>query len=167
MLPYQQFTIITDLTPDQVHKRLMEVVEPPNNRWPRSQKPNKPYQGQIGEHSFKVHRVISSRNSFLPMIQGRIQAQDGGGSQIQIKMSPSLFVVVFMWIWLSSVGQGALLFLAAMFAENFDPIFLVPVGMFLFGIALPLVGFVPEAKRSKKFFIELFQDPKKVQPPEI
>ncbi|MCT7958581.1 hypothetical protein [Laspinema palackyanum] len=157
MFPSQRFTITTYLSPDDVQKKLMRVVEPPPQgiqfQWKRSEKP---YQGQIGEHSFKISRIISYRNSFLPQIEGRIQPH-GRGSQIEIKMKLHPAVMIFMCVWLGIVGQGVLMFLAVLFQEEFDPLFLIPVGMLIFGLALPWVGFLPEAKGSKQFLIELFQ----------
>ncbi|MBO0350408.1 hypothetical protein J0895_15145 [Phormidium pseudopriestleyi FRX01] len=157
MFPKQKFTITTYLSPDDVQKKLIEVVEPPPTRiqfqWKRS---DKLYRGQIGEHSFKIARIIYYRNSFLPQIEGRINAH-GRGSQIEIEMKLHRFVLIFICVWLSMVGQFVLMALMVLFQEEFEPAFLVPVGMFIFGLALPWIGFIPEAKGSKKFLLELFQ----------
>ena len=157
MFPSQRFTITTYLSPDDVQKKLIAVVDPPPQgiqfQWKRSEKP---YKGQIGEHSFLISRSISYRNSFLPQIEGRIHAQ-GRGSQIEIEMKLHPIVLIFMCVWLSMVGQFALMFLWVLFQEEFDPFFLMPVGMFLFGLLLPFIGFLPEAQGSKKFLMELFQ----------
>lgn len=157
MFPTQRFTITTYLSPDEVQKKLIEVADPPPTgiqfQWKRSEKP---YRGQIGEHSFKISRIIYYRNSFLPQIEGRIKAH-GRGSQIEIEMKLHIAVIIFMCVWLSMVGQFVLLFLVVLFQEDFEPAFLIPVGMFIFGLALPWSGFLPEAKGSKKFLMELFQ----------
>ncbi|MCT7982521.1 hypothetical protein NG796_04365 [Laspinema sp. A4] len=157
MFPSQRFTITTYLSPDDVEKKLIAVVDPPPQgiqfQWKRSEKP---YRGQLGEHSFKISRIISYRNSFLPQIEGRIQPH-GKGSQIEIEMKLHPIVIIFMCVWLSLVGQFALMFLVVLFKEEFEPAFLIPVGMFIFGLVLPLIGFLPEAKGSKQFLRELFQ----------
>jgi hypothetical protein len=157
MFPSQRFTITTYLSPDDVQKKLIAVVEPPPQgiqfQWKRSEKP---YRGQIGEHSFKISRIISYRNSFLPQIEGRIQAH-GRGSQIDIEMKLHIAVIIFMCFWLGTIGQVALLSLFTLFQDDFEPAFLIPLGMVIFGIALPWVGFLPQANASKIFLIELFQ----------
>ncbi|MCT7970878.1 hypothetical protein [Laspinema olomoucense] len=146
----------TYLSPHEVQEKLIAVVEPPPQWVPvRWKRPEKPYQGQIGEHSFKISRIISYRNSFLPQIEGRIHAQ-AKGSKIEIQMKLHRAVLIFMCVWLGIVGQAALMFLAVLF-EEFHPLFLMPVGMFIFGLVLPLIGFIPEAKKSKQFLMELFQ----------
>ncbi|AFY82768.1 hypothetical protein [Oscillatoria acuminata] len=157
MFPSQRFTITTYLSPDAVQKRLMEVVEPPLTGIQFQRKrSDKLYRGQIGEHSFKIARIIYYRNSFLPQIEGRIKAH-GRGSQIDIEMKLHTVVIIFMGVWLSIIGQVALLSLFALFQEDFEPAFLMPVGMVIFGLALPWIGFLPQAKGSKQFLMELFQ----------
>ncbi len=156
MLPYQRFTITTLFSPEDVCKKLTEIVEPPQPLRLGRKKSEKLYQGQIGEHSFQISRIIHYRNSFLPIIEGRIQPQRRG-SQIEIQMKLNPVVLIFMLAWLAIVGQAALLFLVVLFQEEFDPMFLIPVGMFVYGLILPLIGFFPEAQKSKKFLIEFFQ----------
>ncbi|HEY9838440.1 MAG TPA: hypothetical protein V6D27_16265, partial [Vampirovibrionales bacterium] len=121
MFPSQRFTITTYLSPDEVQKKLIQVVDPPPQGIQfQRQRSEKPYQGQIGEHSFKISRIISYRNSFLPQIEGRIQPH-GRGSQIKIEMKLHPIVIIFMCVWLSMVGQFALMFLVVLFQEEFDP----------------------------------------------
>ncbi|WP_254568061.1 hypothetical protein [Oscillatoria sp. HE19RPO] len=157
MFPSQRFTITTYLSPEDVQKKLVAVVEPPPQgiqfQWKRS---DKLYRGKIGEHSFKIAKIIYHRNSFLPQIEGRIKAH-GRGSQIEIEMKLHIAAIIFMCVWLSTIGQVALLSLFALFQDDFEPAFLIPLGMVIFGIALPWVGFLPQAKASKDFLIELFQ----------
>ncbi|NER36720.1 MAG: hypothetical protein F6J93_22510 [Oscillatoria sp. SIO1A7] len=153
----QRFTIHTSLSPAEVRAKLAEVVEPRKTlRW-RWSKSEKPYEGEIGEHSFKISRIINYRNSFLPQIAGRIQP-NGAGSEVEITMNLKGLVIGFMLFWLGMVLQFGILFLAAMISEGkFEPAGLIPVGMFVFGCFMPFVGFVPEAKKSKQFLTELLE----------
>ncbi|MBK4732957.1 hypothetical protein JJD41_24270 [Oxynema sp. CENA135] len=167
MFPHEQFTIVTALDPDAVRQRLSTVVEPPKTfRW-RWGNPDKPYQGEIGDRSFKISRIIHYRNSFLPIIDGRIEPNENG-SKISINMKLHPFVMIFMLVWLSMVGQVPAIFLMgilfALFTDQKEPIpldlesylfLLIPLGMFVFGCGLPLIGFWPEARKSKTFLIDL------------
>lgn len=55
------------------------------------------------------------------------------------------FTAIFMLVWLSVVGS------AATQAGPRDSAFqFVPLGMFIFGVALTLGGFVPEAIKAKR-----------------
>lgn len=115
----------------------------------------KPYQGEIGENSFRISPILRSRNSFVPIITGRIQGDDGG-SQIDIQMKMHPFVLFFMLVWLGMVGVVCLGILAEMVSlQRFEPGFFIPFGMFAFGCLLPFIGFKPEANRSKQFLIDL------------
>lgn len=157
MFPSQRFTITTYLSPDEVQKKLIEVVDPPLTGIQFQRKrSDKLYRGQIGEHSFKIAKIIYYRNSFLPQIEGRIKAH-GRGSQIDIEMKLHIAVIIFMCVWLSTIGQVAFLSLFALFQDDFEPAFLIPLGMVIFGIAFPWIGFLPQAKGDKKLLIELFQ----------
>lgn len=157
MLTLEKFTIHSSLSTDRVREKLLEVVEPRKTwRWNR-RNPDKPYEGEVGDHSFEMMRIINYRNSFLPVIKGRITPEPMG-SKIEIEMSLHPVVFVFMLIWLGMVGQFGVLFLIASIAEGkFEPAALIPVGMFIFGCLLPLIGFKPEAARSKKFFQQLLE----------
>lgn len=157
MFPIQRFTIHSSLSTELVREKLLEVVEPRKTfRW-KSGNPEKPYQGEVGEHSFEINRIINYRNSFLPMIKGRI-TPEAMGSKIEVEMSLHPVVFVFMLVWLGMVGQFAVLFLIASIAEGtFEPAALIPVGMFIFGCLLPPIGFKPEAGRSKKFLQQLLE----------
>lgn len=155
MFPYEKFTINTSLHPEIVRQKLLAVVEPRKAiRW-KINNYEKPYEGEVGDHSFEINRIINYRNSFLPIIKGKIYPE-GMGSKIDIKMAMHPFVVVFMSIWLWLVGSTWILSAIATIAERkLESRILVLSGMLLFGLLLPLIGFKPEANDSKKFLIDL------------
>lgn len=155
MFPYENFTINTSLHPEIVRQKLLAVVEPRKAiRW-NINNYGKPYEGEVGDHSFEINRIINYRNSFLPIIKGRIYPE-GMGSKIDIKMAMHPFVIVFMSIWLGIVGNIWILAAIATIAEGkFESSILAASGMLLVGLLLPLIGFKPEASSSKQFLIDL------------
>ena len=50
----------------------------------------KPYQGGVTPAEFKIARVINYRNSFLPMVIGRIRSEPVG-SVVEVILRPHLF----------------------------------------------------------------------------
>ncbi len=158
MIPLEKFTIHSSRNPDRVRETLLTVVEPRKIwRWYFTN-PDKPYQGEIGDRAFQIVRIINYRNSFLPLINGRI-TPEGTGSQIEISMSLHPVVFIFMLVWLGMVGNIGILFLIAALSEGtFEPAALVPLGMFLFVCLLVFVGFKPEAAKAKKFLRELLEN---------
>ena len=159
LFPVERLTIETALTPQEVHQRLADVVEP-KRAWRGLSRDHKPYEGQVHDEHFEVTRIIHYRNSFLPVIKGAIQAENGG-SKINIVMQPHAVVTAFMIIWFLLVALFFLLILgAALLNEPSGAqswwIALIPVGMLLFGHLLITFGFRFEADKAKTFFQQLF-----------
>jgi hypothetical protein len=160
-LPFDNFTITTNLNPEQVSEKLSNVIEPPKrfrNSGIWAKPPSKLYEGKISGYNFRINKIINYRNSFLPIIEGRI-CPDIIGCQIKIKMQLHMTVMIFMLFWLGNLLPTALSFIVAMIADNtINPLMgLAPLGMCLFAYILCMSGFNWEAKNAKKFFYELFQ----------
>jgi hypothetical protein len=100
-----------------------------------------PFIGTVQDNSFKVRRDIRYRNSFLPMIWGRLISIPTG-TRVRVTMSLHPLVAVFMLVWLGFVGRGALV------DRSGPPILLW--GMFAFGVVLIAVGFIPEVITAKR-----------------
>jgi hypothetical protein len=109
--------------------------------WRRDQAPGPPLIGSVEGDSFKLQRAILYRNSFLPIIRGRIVPIEVG-TRIKVTMHLHPFVALFMTFWLGAVGYA----LIAASSTSRLPLAL----MFLFGIVLIAGGFVPEALRAKR-----------------
>lgn len=158
-LPFDNFTITTNLNPEQVSEKLSNVIEPPkrfrsSGIW--SKPPSKPYEGRISGYNFRINKIINYRNSFLPIIEGRI-CPDIIGCQIKIKMQLHITVIIFLAFWLGNLFFVALSFIIAMIADTrIHPVMgLAPLGMCIFVYFLCMSGFNWEAKKAKKFFYEL------------
>ena len=94
------------------------------------------FNGEILEESFKIQRNINYRNSFLPVIIGKIKETENG-SEISIKMRLNHFVKGFMTFWFSFV----ILFCLMMPFKKFDfPDSLIPYLMLVFGIQLVTIS---------------------------
>ncbi|OCR02239.1 hypothetical protein BCD67_10840 [Oscillatoriales cyanobacterium USR001] len=155
MFPYEKFTINSFLNPHLVRQKLLDVVEPPKAiRWGFRQS-EKPYEGEIGEHSFMITRIINYRNSFLPVIKGKI-SPEGMGSKIEIEMKLHTFVFVFILFWLGMVGNICIFSLISIIYEkNFSSGTIIPFLMFIFVFLLTSIAFKTEANIAKKFLIDL------------
>jgi hypothetical protein len=106
-----------------------------------------PFIGSVEGSTFHLRRDIRYRNSFLPQVRGRVEAMVGG-SRIFVTMHLHPVVGVFMLIWLGGVGFGALAVLASAHVGAGPT--LIPFGMLVFGIALTLGGFYPEAFKARR-----------------
>lgn len=142
ILPYEKYNLRTKLSQEEILKRMTV---------------NTLYKGTGGGNEFKVQRVITYRNSFLPQIKGQITA-DSRGSDILITMRLHLFVIVFMCFWLAFVSLFCVLLVTVVDTSEAPNIFqAIPFIMIIFGVALLIVPFKIESKRSKKDLLSILE----------
>lgn len=159
-LPFENTTITTHLNQEQVRHRLSNIIEPPTmlaNYGLFGKPSTKPFQGIVSGNNFQIERNINYRNSFLPIIEGKISSENPG-SKLIIKMRLHIAVIIFMLWWLGSILPILLLFLVAILSGNqIDlKIILVPLGMCVFAYLLCMIPFNIEAKQSKVLLEKLF-----------
>jgi len=158
ILPYRKLILHTRLTPQQCIELLKAgttIADPECLRW-REPK-NTPFLGFIFCDTFKIRRVIDYRNSFLPVINGRIQPI-AMGTEIAMTLKPVPLVIAFMCIWF---GILLTMFLAALvngLMQGTIPqaILVMPI-MLLVGGSIMYFGFDAEYKNAKKALIAIFK----------
>ncbi len=114
------------------------------------EKPDPPFVGTVQNDSFRLQRNIAHRNSFLPLLYGRISPTPGG-TRINVTMSMQPLVFVFMLCWLAMAGYGALT------TRSTDRAILW--AMFAFGLLLAVAGFFPEVDRAKTLLSTVILSP--------
>ncbi|OCQ99879.1 hypothetical protein BCD64_01990 [Nostoc sp. MBR 210] len=97
ILPYDSFTITVPEPLPIVVQRLSANIEPPKAF--RFSRQHTLYQGTISDDGFQISRIIHYRNSFLPMIRGRFEAQPRQ-TLVHIQISVHTFVMAFLGLWL-------------------------------------------------------------------
>ena len=154
-LPFEELTINTELSPDEVKRRLSGVVEPPGGSGVESAG-GKPYQGRVEGDTFKVRRVIGYRNMFLPVVKGVIRPE-ADGSSIRLKMGLRSPILVFVAAWLGFSGVVTAMSLYSMLRDvAFNMGFTPPFILLLLGYAFSMVGFKVESTNAKTFLRRLF-----------
>jgi hypothetical protein len=154
--PKDIFEIYTDMSAAEIYSALDAVVEPP--QWFRmSSESGKKFQGEFSSSGFKIMRIISYRNSFLPVIEGTVTPTISG-SRISVTMRLHRYVGIFMLLWLGGVSIGLVTFLLAVLNGKTEPLptLLVPLGMLLFGIVMTSGCFWWEARKTKPVIMEMF-----------
>ncbi|MBI1837552.1 MAG: hypothetical protein HYR91_09845 [Flavobacteriia bacterium] len=164
-LPIENFTLTTNLTFEEINKRLENCIEEKKKTiFSFSSRDSvKPYKGFIKNNSFVITRVINYRNSFLPIISGEI-IYTNENPTIKIKMGLPKFIKFFVAFWLGIVGIACLftLLIGVLSINNilkhgFSPFALIPFGLFVFGFSLIYFCFKYESKISKTFLIDLLK----------
>jgi len=146
-LPYHRFELNSPLKPAEALAAMSAHTEPERFfrvGWPNGAN-DKRFEGNVSADAFHVRRVIGYRNSFLPVVDGRVSAA-GRGSRVTITMRPFVFVFVFAAIW-----TIACLFMLFSPAWWFGPL------MFAFLYLMTMGGFWWEASRQVQTLREIFQ----------
>lgn len=159
-LPIEKITYRTKLDEVTISERLLSIMEPKQTmRFTGffAGKKHKPYEGHVLNNTFTMNRIINYRNSFIPQITG-IYKKDMFGTEIKVVMKMHLIVNIFMGIWLGIIGLVCLGIIPTFFInEKFEPMLLVPYGMFFFGYALAMGAFKFESNKSKIYIAELLE----------
>lgn len=138
----ENITYRTKLTKDGVLKALYESPQ------------YKPFGLKPRNNTFKIQRIISYRNSFLPIIEGKIIEVDGAAI-VKVKVMPNILVFFFMIFWLSFTFLFSVISIKDMIENGFDAGSLMPIGMFLFGLIFSYGVFKIESIRSKRDLSEI------------
>ena len=154
--PWHAFTVDAGIPPDLASVLVASQVGPRAIFFATH---DKPFSGTVADGTFEISRVIRYRNSFLPVVCGRIEPQ-GAGSRIHVRMRLHLFAMVFMTVWMGLVAVAlvGILYVFALDQGGLDGIaLLAPLGMFAFGWALTTFGFWFEADKQERMLREMFE----------
>jgi len=165
ILPYEQYTFVTKLSTTEVAKRIAENtgLRPQMISFTRRDIPNTLFTGFVSGDRFELSRVIQYKNSFLPLIKGKM-TPFLGKTEISISMAPMRSVLIFMCIWLGGVTMVCLGMLFYGFT-NFHQVMgkgiefpvVMPFFMWIVGVGMIIFGFRSESKRAKKMLVELLE----------
>ncbi|RBL90650.1 hypothetical protein [Chitinophaga flava] len=166
LVPFEDYTLISNLSPEEVKKRLEEKLNLKRRTAFISFRPqldtDRPYEGAFRGNKFVIKRIINYRNSFLPEITG-VVTHEVVHTAIKIKMRMSVFVCVFLVIWLLLMSM---ILFSVKSSTGAD---IIPLGIFgnipflsqallcLLMYAVTLGAFKYESMKSKKFLAALFE----------
>ncbi|MBA2684248.1 MAG: hypothetical protein H0U66_07150 [Gemmatimonadaceae bacterium] len=153
LLPFDNFRIDSALTAAEVHNALAAAVEP-RKRF-RLSRGQCPFEGELGIDSFTLTRIINYRNSFIPRIRGRI-ITTSSGSTVEGTMSLHPAVLWFMSFWFGLlILFGGGIWVSMLAKGVWQPMGLVPLGMFAFGWTLTSGAFTLEARKARALLTSL------------
>jgi hypothetical protein len=155
--PSDSFEIETTLSLRETIALLDAHVEP--KRLFRFFSDHKTFEGQLAQDGFKITRIISHGNAFLPVITGKFAAGQSG-TTISIKMRIPVFAAAFMCFWFAGVGIGVFDTLVGLAMDQTPSVArcLIAFAMPILGYVLVVACFWPEAKRARRVLEEMFQD---------
>jgi hypothetical protein len=152
LLPFEKIIYQSKLTQTEITQRLQQETVPLQYiRISFFKKPSgKKFEGKVLENSFNIQRIIYYRNSFLPVISGKVE-EEPSGSIIRLEMQLNTFVKVFLIFFLAIASTG--FFSAKSFSpanEISIPVMLLSFSMILLFYMIIILTFHYEVKKAKK-----------------
>jgi hypothetical protein len=151
-MPFYRFHIDTPLPADVAVERIRAITRDPprflesfREAFGRRGADGPPFLGSVQGHAFRLRRDIRYRNSFLPMVWGDVHP-GFSGTEVTVTMFLHPVVAAFMLVWLSFIGVTGW----TIAGKDQGPWALAPVVMFVFGVALTLGAFIPEAIKARR-----------------
>ncbi len=163
ILPFEEYVIKSKLSVEEVNLKLNENIEPKSKSLFSSfiRTTTKPYEGEIYGNRFKISRIISYKNSFLPVISGDIFTFKNF-TNINVKMETNRTILVIWYLIVLIVGFGITTFsnlFNSLSNKNIFPFggneFLIFIPIFLI---TPLLAFKIESRKTKKFMSTLLEE---------
>jgi len=116
------------------------------------------YTGECSDNKFKLTRNINYRNSFLPIIKGKIDSNQNS-TIIDVNMQLHILVRIFMSIWVTGTLISCIVIIYTSISEEItlDTHTFIPFFLFFFGIVFPYIGFKYESKKSIEHLKEIFE----------
>ena len=152
-IPFENFTLVTPLSKDEVRKRLLENTEPKKFfRMPfRSPDSHKLYEGEVRGYEFNIRRIIHYGNGYLPVVEGRI-VPAAGKTMVHIVMRPSIYAIAFgAFVIISLIGL-IIYYVTDLAQSVFIPGVIAASAMLVLFYTLATLGFKLESRRNRKFF---------------
>ena len=159
ILPSEKLTLITEFSKTEVIEKLKSSSIPKQSFNNRNKiiLTDKKFEGSINDDCFNVTRIINYRNSFLPVINGKINDKLNG-AEIEIELKPASFVKGLMTLWFGGVSFAFITTLfGAILGETPIHVVIFPLFMLLMGFGILKFGFSTESENSKKDLMEVLQ----------
>ena len=165
-MPFYRFDFEVSMPRQNAVARIQELVGPSRSfleevkrSFIRGREASPPFIGEVEADTFRARRDIRYRNSFLPLIRGRVTSTPTG-SHIRVTMHLHRVVVVFMLVWFG-VFRVALEAIFCTPSVQGDWADFVPVGLLLLGVGIVCGGFFPEAIEARRILEKAFAGAKK------
>ncbi len=150
LLPYRKFVFESPLSIEEMIRRLTLEVANRHYGWQWSERRTEKFEGTVSADGFRISRIIRYRNSFLPVIDGRIRPLVKG-VRVEVTMRLHIAVLIFSVVWLSFVGLGAAGVASQLLTTGKAEVWmLIPCGMMLFYYLMVTIGFGVEAHKASK-----------------
>jgi hypothetical protein len=157
LIPYKYFVIYTNISSEKAERLAADNIAPPRSLF-QARTPGKEFEGSVASDGFTINRIISYRNSFLPILNGRFKPlKKGTKISIYITWHPIILILspIFLYPFFEMVVIAIkdLLINGHITASNLDSTGTSMGFLYLIGQIL----FVFEAKKVEQFVRKIYE----------
>jgi len=152
-LPFGRETLVSALSKEELLERLAAVTRGTRADGLPELRPL--FYGKVGDHGFRLSRVIEKGDNFLPLIQGKVEATTRG-SILYVRYQLFSTTRFFLWFWTGILLGFSLFFflVSQQFLQGGACLSLMAVNY-----ALAVFFFHRQLVPSKKLFQEVINFP--------
>ena len=149
LVPFDKRVLVTSLKSDTIRSMLSQAVDT-NLKW-YQRRSQKLFRGQVSDEGFRIYRIIRGRNTYLPLIKGKLEPA-GDGTRLILTFSLHPIAVVALAAFIVWVEV-----LAVTIEKRFNFVWLfIFIG---FHCLMYMVGYLPEKKKAEDFFEKYLRGP--------
>ncbi len=159
---YKRVLVKVKLSSDEIAKLLSDEIAVPTKSL-FGQTPiigNKFYMGEVSNKGFEIRRIIYTRNSFMPIIYGKL-IPESPETQVNILITLHPIIIAFSILLCTPLILGFMvLFFGSLinFPDNLGmiPLAVIPFSMLVLYYFFVLLGFGAEANTAEKYIMSFF-----------
>ena len=159
LFPFVRIELVTEHSVGEALELLAQNLEP-RQPWKLFREPyGSGFEGVVYEHgAFRLHRVISGRDSFRPFVFGRIEP-DNAGARIRAfaTFHPGVIIVMLWFHYMLGFDLSARI-IAGLGQGSFGPATYVPLACLLAFDVFGMVSFSREVGRLNTFLAQIFAE---------
>lgn len=139
--------ITTRLTPEEVRAKLREQIAAPSLlTFDLGSSAQRAFRGTVDGDAFHLVSRVQWRNSFAPVVTGKLVPFDGG-TQVDLSLDLHGAVFVFLALWTLIAGAGSYVLLTSVY-ELTLAIAAAAIAFPLVGVVIGYLGFELEAPKT-------------------
>ena len=154
--PWRRYEFTSRLASAEIVAVMQGVTRPRGGSRPQT---SREFSGTITTDGFVVSRTIPYRNSFRPVIVGRLEWVPGG-TRVRITMRLTWHLLAFWILWMTGVTVGAFTFLTQVqdVQRKLAPMLIILLGLPVFGYTIATTAFGQDARQAKHRLADLLSE---------
>ena len=161
ILPFEKLKLETSLSKDEILKRLADNIESgiaSRNWFTGSSSSSKYFEGNLYENGFRISRIITGRNSFLPEIHGKIEELRFGVT-LELTLRMNVIAIIISTLWFAGVFVACISMIGVYLSSSSegDSSAFIPFVMLIFGGVIVVGSFKYQSIAARKYLMQILE----------